>query len=224
MATPVGAARVHHVPVARPRALVVLGHGAGRGVDTADLLGLARDLPTHRVSVALVDQPWVVAGRRIAVAPPVLDEAWLAVLDVLRPLLGIGRRVPLVTGGRSAGARVACRTAGPTGARAVLLLAYPLVPPVARSDDARRAAALARRRPELRTPSGLGIATVVAQGERDLFGSAVEVRTALSRARGSHVVAVPDADHALRTRSGGPDPALVLLAAALRAVARARGE
>ena len=220
--TPVGDARVHHVRGSRPRALVVLGHGACRGTDTDDLLGLARDLPAHRVSVALVDQPWVLAGRKVATAPPSLDRAWIAVLDVLRPLVGASARLPLVVGGRSAGARVACRTAGDVGAAGVLLLAFPLVPPASRADAAKHAQALDKRRPELLAPSLLGLPTVVAQGERDTFGTAAELRDVLRRVRGGEVVAVPGADHSLRTKA--VDPAPVLLEAALRAVALARGE
>ncbi len=208
----------------RPRALVVLGHGAGRGTDTADLLGLARDLPREGVQVVLVDQPWVVAGRRIAAAPHTLDEAWVTVLDGLRSRLGLRPRLPLVVGGRSAGARVACRTAVTTRADAVLLLACPLVPPAARADADKHAAALAKRRPELLAPVEAGIPVVVAQGERDAFGTAAELRELVRRRRLVEIVEVPDADHSLRTRAAGPDPAPVLRAAAMRAVARACGE
>lgn len=220
--TPVGDARVHHVRAARPRALLVLGHGAGRGTDTDDLLGLARDLPARRVSVVLVDQPWVLAGRKVATAPPTLDRAWVAVLDVLRPLVGASARLPLVVGGRSAGARVAARTAGEVGAAGVLLLAFPLVPPAARADAAKHHQALEKRRPELVGPSRLGLPTVVVQGERDTFGTAAELRDVLRRVRGAEVVGVPGADHGLRSTSADPGP--VLLEAALRAVALARGE
>ncbi|MFN8157628.1 MAG: alpha/beta family hydrolase [Candidatus Nanopelagicales bacterium] len=220
--TPVGDARVHVVRASRPRALVVLGHGAGRGTDTADLLGLARDLPGERVSVALVDQPWVLAGRKVATAPPTLDRAWVAVLEGIRPLAGASARLPIVVGGRSAGARVACRTAGEVGAAAVLLLAFPLVPPAARADADKHAAALQKRRPELTAPSRLGLPTVVAQGERDTFGTPAELRDLLRRVPGASVVAVPGADHSLRSTAA--DPAPLLLEAALRAVAGARGE
>jgi len=210
-------------PASRPRAVLVLGHGAGRGTDTADLLGLARDLPSDGVAVVLVDQPWFVAGRRIAAPPATLDRAWLAVLDGLRARLGLRPRLPLVVGGRSAGARVACRTAAVGGAGAVLALACPLVPPSARADADKHAAALAKRRPELFAPAEAGIAVVVAQGERDAFGTAAELRDLVGRRRLVQVVVVPDADHALRTRAGGPDPAPVLREAALRAVALVRG-
>ena len=226
VATPAGVARLHVSAVARPRALVVLGHGAGRGVDTHDLLGLAESLPALGVSVVLVDQPWVVAGRRIAVAPGALDTGGVPCVAAAREAAGAARRTPLVTGGRSAGARVACRTAELVGAGALLLLAVPLVPPAARADPDREAAALTTRSEELRRPLRAGIAVVAAQGDRDAFGTASELRAALGRVSGARaeVVAVAGADHALRVARGGPDPSPGLLAAALRAVALARGE
>ena len=147
--------------------------------------GSPATFPPTRVSVVLVDQPWVVAGRRIATAPPTLDLAWTAVLSVLRPLVGATARLPLVVGGRSAGARVACRTAGAVGAAGVLLLAFPLVPPDARNDVDKHARALEARRPELTAPSRLGLPTVVAQGARDPFGTAAEMRDVLRRTRGA---------------------------------------
>ena len=224
--TPVGVARLHVSAVGRARALVVLGHGAGRGVDSDDLRGLAADLPEHGVSVVLVDQPWVLAGRRIAVAPATLDIAWVPAVRAAREASGASRRTPLVVGGRSAGARVACRTSADTGPEALLLLAVPLVPPAARRDADRYATALAVRGAELRGPLDAGVPVVVAQGERDAFGSARELRAALGRptAVAAEVVAVVGADHALRAARGGADPGPVLLMAALRAVALARGE
>lgn len=224
--TPGGPARLHVWSVGRARALVVLGHGAGRGVDTEDLLSLAAGLPGHGISVVLVDQPWVVAGRRIAVAPAGLDLAWAPALAAARSAAGAGPRTPLVAGGRSAGARVACRTAEATGPGALLLLAFPLVPPAARGSAERYAAALARRREELCGALRAGIPVVAAQGARDAFGSPGELRAALGPCPVGvvEVREVADADHALRARRGGPDPAPGLLAAALRAVALARGE
>ncbi len=224
--TPTGTARLHVSAVVRARALVVLGHGAGRGADTADLLGLAAALPVLGVSVVLVDQPWVVEGRRIAVAPARLDEAWPAAVAAAREASRASRRTPLVVGGRSAGARVACRTSPHVRPDALLLLAVPLVPPAARASAEREAAARALRREELQGPLRAGVAVVVAQGDRDAFGSARELRAALGARRGtrSEVVAVEGADHGLRVARGGPDPAPALLAAALRAVDLARRE
>lgn len=226
VATPTGTARLHVASVARARALVVLGHGAGRGTDTADLLSLASALPALGVSVVLVDQPWVVAGRRIAVAPAVLDLAWPPAVAAAREAAQASRRTPLVVGGRSAGARVACRTAAAVGADAVLLLAYPVVPPAARASAEKEAAARALRRDELQAPLRAGLPLVAAQGTRDAFGGPGELRAALGRLRGSvvEVVPVPGADHGLKVAKEGADPAPTLLAAALRAVSLARGE
>jgi predicted alpha/beta-hydrolase family hydrolase len=221
VATPVGDAALHAYRVRRPRALVVLGHGAGRGTDTADLLGLAHDLSAGGVAVVLVDQPWVLAGRKVAAPPPTLDAAWVPAVAAAREAAGAGRRTPLVVGGRSAGARVACRTAEEVGAAAVLLLAVPLLPPAARGSTDKRAAALATRLGELALPASAGIPVVAAQGTRDSFGSAAELAES---AQGLlEVVEVADADHGMRTRAAGPDPRPVLLSAALQAVALARG-
>lgn len=219
--TTMGPARLHVRAVSRPRAVLVLGHGAGRGADTEDLLGLAGSLPSLGTTVVLLDQPWVLAGRRVAAAAASLDVAWVEALAELPGILR-GSAAPIVVGGRSAGARVACRTAATVGASGVLLLAVPLLPPAARADDARREVALAVRLGELGAPVRAGIPVVAVQGERDAFGTAAELARLVPSV--VEVVAVPDADHALRPRRGGPDPAAVLLVAAVRAVSRARGE
>ena len=187
---------ISHSP--RPEALLVLGHGAGGGVDGVDLRTLAAVLPTMAVTVARYVQPWKVSGRRVAVRPPLLDEAWTPAVEAL---VAACPGLPLVVGGHSAGARVACRTAEATGARGVLALAFPLHPP------GRPAAG---RLSELLAPK---VPVLVLQGERDPFGSASEVRDALrgpGRARpGSvEVVEVPVAGHDLAPRrSSGIDPA-----------------
>src|SRR6266700_2082761 len=108
--TPHGVARVHLYPVDSPRAALVLGHGAGGGVESADLVGATKAAREAGLSVALVEQPYCVAGRRSPAPARQLDEAWLAVVPQLFPGL------PLIVGGRSAGARVACRTAAATEA------------------------------------------------------------------------------------------------------------
>ena len=125
--TPHGPARVHLHGAGNPRAALVLGHGAGGGVAAPDLVAVTRAALECDVSVALVEQPYRVAGRRSPPRAPVLDAAWLAIAEQLAagPLDGL----PLITGGRSAGARVACRTAAATGAIGVLCLAFPLVAP-----------------------------------------------------------------------------------------------
>ena len=129
----------------------MLGHGAGGGVGAADLAALASRLPPVGVSVLLVDQPWVVAGRKVAAPPPALDRGWLAALAALAV------QGPLLVGGRSAGARVACRTAEAVGAAGVLALAFPLHPPADRPS----------RLPELDLPAAAGIPVLVLQGIRD---------------------------------------------------------
>ncbi len=121
--TPHGPARAHLHPARRPRALLVLGHGAGGGVTAPDLVAAAEAANAAGVSVALIEQPYRVAGRRSPAPAHQLDAAWLAVVEQLREV------PPLLCGGRSSGARVACRTAAATGAAGVLCLAFPLHPP-----------------------------------------------------------------------------------------------
>src|SRR5215212_6007642 len=122
--TPHGPARVHLHPVERPVAALVLGHGAAGGVGTADLVAASEAANEAGVAVALVEQPYMVAGRKSPAPATQLDAAWRAVVAAL-PFADL----PLVSGGRSAGARVACRTAADTGAVGVLCLAFPLHPP-----------------------------------------------------------------------------------------------
>ena len=129
--TPHGPARVRLHPAADARAALVLGHGAGGGVEVPDLVAATEAALARGVSVALVEQPYRVAGRRSSPPPPRLDAAWTAVVDLLRERELAG--LPLIVGGRSAGARVACRMAEATGAIAVLCLAFPLQPPPRRS-------------------------------------------------------------------------------------------
>jgi predicted alpha/beta-hydrolase family hydrolase len=125
--TPHGPARVHIHSVEGAVGALVLGHGAGGGVTTPDLAVVSEVAQAERFSVALVEQPYRVAGRRAPAPANRLDEAWSAVVEHLRG--GELRDLPLVVGGRSAGARVACRTAAETGAVAVLCLAFPLHAP-----------------------------------------------------------------------------------------------
>ena len=125
--TPQGTARAHLHPADRAVGAVVLGHGAAGGVETRDLETVTKVARDAGFSVALVEQPYRVAGRRSSPPADRLDEAWTAVIDRLRG--GELSDLPLVVGGRSAGARVACRTAADTGAVAVLCLAFPVHPP-----------------------------------------------------------------------------------------------
>jgi hypothetical protein len=181
--TPAGPARAHlDDPVGSPRGLLVLGHGAGGGVQALDLVAVSAAASAAGWLAVRVEQPWRVAGRRVAPAPPRLDAAWLPALEHLlgtEPVDG-----PLVIGGRSAGARVACRTAVATGASAVLCLAFPLHPP-GRPERSRLAelAAVAERLPVL-----------AVQGRRDGFGTAAELSDVAPA--GVTIVAV-DGDHGL---------------------------
>ena len=121
----------------------MLGHGAGGGVRARDLVavtGVARSLG---ISVVLVEQPYRVAGRRSPAPATQLDAAWIAVVEHLRTRTLEG--LPLLVGGRSSGARVACRTAGATGAIGVLCLAFPLQPPRRSGGSRPEPAARARR-------------------------------------------------------------------------------
>jgi predicted alpha/beta-hydrolase family hydrolase len=154
--TPYGPARAHVCPAERPRAALVLGHGAAGGVEAPDLVAARTAAIAERVSVALVEQPYRVAGRRSPAPPRQLDAAFIAVVEHLatREL----RELPFVAGGRSLGGRVACRTVTATGAVGVLCLAFPLQPP--------------RRSAESRLPEldAVPVPTLVVQGERDPFG------------------------------------------------------
>jgi hypothetical protein len=158
--TPHGPARVHLRPAAQPRAALVLGHGAGGGVAAPDLAVATETALAVAVSVALVEQPYRVAGRRAPARAPQLDAAWTAVAERLlaRELAGL----PLVAGGRSMGARVACRTADAVGAAAVLCLAFPLEPP-----------SRAGKPPQSRLAEldAVTVPVLVVQGERDRFGT-----------------------------------------------------
>ncbi len=160
IATPHGTAAAHLQPVAEPRAALVLGHGAGGGITAVDLVTAAETANRAGLSVALVEQPYRVVGRRSPAPARQLDAAWTAVLEHLRS--GELSGLPFLVGGRSLGARVACRTAAQTGAAGVLCLAFPLRPP-------RRAGSseAPSRLPEL---EAVQVPTLVVQGERDRFG------------------------------------------------------
>jgi len=153
---------------------LLLGHGAGNGIEARDLAALAAALPAQGVTVALFEQPWRVAGRKIASAPASLDVGLRAAAAALRP------RTPLVVGGRSAGARSAARCARDLGAVGVVALAFPLHPP-GRPERSR-----------VDELTGAGVATLVVQGERDPMGTPEEFP------EGTDLAVVPSADHGLR--------------------------
>jgi uncharacterized protein len=184
VATPLGPARVLGTEPDGPvRGTLVLGHGAGGGVEAPDLVAVTGAAAADGWRVLLVEQPWRVAGKRIAPAPARLDEGWTAVLASARAaglLTG-----PVVFGGRSAGARVACRTADALGAAGVLALAFPLHPP-GRPERSRAGELTAVEAPLL-----------VVQGERDTFGGPEAVAAELRERPAASVHAVPG-DHALK--------------------------
>ena len=176
-----GTAKAHVRSADEPRAALVLGHGAGGGVTAPDLVAVAGVAHSAGLSVALVEQPYRVAGRRAPAPAHQLDAAWTAVIEHLHA--GELRGLPLLAGGRSSGARVACRTADPTGAIAVLCLAFPLQTPP-RSG----AAPTPSRLPEL---DAVTVPMLIVQGSRDQFG--------MPPATASRTVVQVSSDHSLRT-------------------------
>jgi predicted alpha/beta-hydrolase family hydrolase len=172
--TPQGEARLVVRRAKRPIATVVLTHGAGGGIGAPDLVRLARTLPQQEISVTLVEMPWRVSGRKVAPRPELIDQAYLAVMNSMR------MRSPLIIGGRSAGARSACRIARSVGAKGVLALSFPLHPPGKPE---------ASRLPEL---LGCRVPALVVQGEHDPFGTPEEFPDRVDLA------VVPAADHSLR--------------------------
>jgi uncharacterized protein len=175
--TPHGRADVHLHPAGEPRAALVLGHGASGGVTSRDLVTATEVALSEGVSVALVEQPYRVAGRRSPASARQLDAAWTAVVERLRERELEG--LPLVVGGRSIGARVACRTAKATGAVAVLCLAFPLQPPRGSSGS------------RLHELDDVTVPTLVVQGARDQFG--------IPPAGANRTVVQVPGDHSLRT-------------------------
>jgi len=184
--TPLGTARLHLTDGGSAGTLV-LGGGAGGSVRAADVLAVTAEAAEAGWRVVLVEQPWRVAGKRIAPAPARLDLAWAAVLGTLRAdgvLTG-----HLVLGGRSAGARVACRSAAGQDADGVLALAFPLHPP-GRPEKSRADELTAVEMP-----------LVVVQGETDAMGAPADVAAALAGRPGASVYAVPG-DHSLKKNPG----------------------
>jgi len=169
-----GDARLYRDRSRHPVATLLLGHGAGGGVDSPDLECLASALPRQGVSVVRVEQPWHVAGKRIAPRPEVLDEAFVDAANRLRV------RTPLVVGGRSAGARSAARTARELGASGCLALSFPLHPP-GRPERSR-----------LEELEAVTVPTLVVQGERDPFGRPDEFPA------DRELTVVPEADHGFK--------------------------
>ena len=184
--TPHGTARAHLRPADQPRAALVLGHGAGGGVGAPDLEAATAAAIAEGVSVALVEQPYLVAGRRSPAPAHHLDAAWIAALSHLRGKAL--RDLPIVSGGRSAGARVACRTAAEVGAMAVLCLAFPVHPP-GKGDDPSKS--------RLYELDAVTVPTLVVQGESDPFGMPPD-------AKGREVVRI-SGNHSLKSTGAVAD-------------------
>lgn len=172
--TPHGEARLVTDRSRHPVATLLLSHGAGAGIDTPDLEALAANLPRQGITVVRLEQPWKVAGKRVATRPSSLDDALVAAANRLRT------RTPLVVGGRSAGARSAARCARDLGAAGCLALSFPLHPvghpEKSRLEELRRA----------RVP------ILVVQGEKDVMGLPEEFPSDIDLA------VVPRADHGLK--------------------------
>jgi predicted alpha/beta-hydrolase family hydrolase len=183
--TPSGAARVTLSPRGE-RGLAVLGHGAGGGIDAPDLIEVATALVDDGWTVARVEQPYRVGGRRAPDPAPRLDAAWTAVIEAL----SVERGPQLVVSGRSSGARVACRTAEAVGADAVVALAFPLHPPGKPEKS---------RADEL---TALTVPHLVVQGSSDSFGTRSEFP------KGTHLVEI-HGDHSLR--QGANEAAIVVV-------------
>jgi predicted alpha/beta-hydrolase family hydrolase len=197
--TSLGPARITVAPAEGQRAVLWLGHGAGGGIDSRDLIALAKALPAGGITVVRHEQPWRLGGRKIAVRPPLLDVGWRESAPAVFELAG---GLPLFVGGRSAGARVGCRTAAELGAVGVVCLGFPLHPP-GRPEKSRL--------DELLLPQ---VPVLVVQGERDTFGSAALIRAETDGHANIRVVEVPQADHGLRTAArSGVDVAGIVTAA-----------
>lgn len=180
--TDAGTARVTWHRARKARLALAVSHGAGGGIEARDLRALAAELPGHGVSVALVEQPWRVAGKKVAPAPKTLDVGWRGIWPAL-----VKPGLPVIAGGRSAGARVACRTATELGAHAVLALSFPLHPP-GRPEKSRADELL-----------GAGVPTLVVQGGNDPFGRPEEFP------KGAYeMVEVPYGDHGFAVPKRAP--------------------
>ncbi|GAB3277684.1 alpha/beta hydrolase family protein [Parasphingorhabdus pacifica] len=175
--TPHGPARAELHCAEEGLAGLLLGHGAGGGTTAPDLVAVTRAATAAGVHVALIEQPYRVAGRKAPAPAGQLDTAWLSVAEDL------GERwfaeLPLIFGGRSSGARVACRTAEAGDAAAVLCLAFPVHPP-GKPDKSRQHELDAVTVPHL-----------IVQGERDAFGQPQPAE--------HHEIVQVAGDHSLKT-------------------------
>jgi predicted alpha/beta-hydrolase family hydrolase len=185
--TPVGTAGLTWHPAHGPaRAVALLGHGTATGVEAPDLQALAAALPRQGVTVALVTQPYRLSRWPTGSDEASLDAAWSALWP-----LAAGPGLPVISGGRSAGSQVACRTAGQLGAHAVLALAYPLLGPGSPTE------LLATGRPAL-----------VIQGALDPFGRAAQFPALPPEIE---LTEIPAANHTFGTAGAFPRSATMSL-------------
>jgi predicted alpha/beta-hydrolase family hydrolase len=159
--------------------LLLLGHGAGGGVEAPDILAARDAALAAGAVVARITQPYRVAGKRAPVAAPRLDDAWVAAAAIVKGMRGL-RALPLISAGRSSGARVACRTAEIVRASGVICLAFPLHAP-GKPESSRLG--------ELDEPT---VPVLVVQGDRDAFGMP-------PAGANRRLVVIPGADHSLKS-------------------------
>lgn len=198
--TPLGPGRLTTAEAARPRAVLLLGHGAGGGINTIDLEAVAQLLPARGITVVRYEQPWRVAGKKVAPRPASLDIGWQPALDAVADR---HPGVPLVVGGRSAGARVACRCfAAP--ALGVVALSFPLHPPG--HPEKSRVAEL----------DSVVAPVLLVSGAADPFASPAELEEAAAGSPASRTVRiVPGSTHSFRDRRADERPASVQVADAV---------
>lgn len=198
--TPLGPGRLTIDGADAPRAVVLLGHGAGGGIEALDLAALARHLPGRGIVVVRYEQPWRVAGKKVAPRPASLDIGWAPALDAVAARFP---GIPLLVGGRSAGARVACRCFAPP-AVGVVALSFPLHPP-GRPERSRA--------DELAAVAG---PVLLVSGDADPFGSPAELREAASGGQGPRtLVVIGGSTHSFRDRASDAIPASVQVANAV---------
>ena len=188
VATPDGPGLLHVAARDQVRGVLLLGGGHSGQVRTVDLDAVAAELPGHGWAVVTYELPWRVAGRKVGPRPPASDPAWLCGVEAVR---ATWPGVPVVTGGRSAGARIACRT-WDADLAGVVALSFPLHPPGKPAQS---------RLGEL---APVGVPVLLVSGARDPFGSPAELEQALAEPQAGprELVVVAGATHSFRRPAG----------------------